>query len=765
MNGGSYLRGLRSDADERVEDPWIDEVSEPMPPSQPELIAPEWTQEPEGSRMPVIIGVALLLVALIWVGGMLWWARDVLPRSPLDVAEFVAALLVPPLLAAVLWQLLLRTSRAEARRFGATARAMRAESDRLEASVGALAQRIEANRRALVEQAQSLVSIGDMTAERMNGIAGELSAEARILDTIGGSLAQSAARASESLATVFEALPKAQAETVGLTQALTAAGYAAGEQTAALDAQLSALAERGRDAEEVASGAAARLASQVAAIEASSTAGAARLESAAGEISGAVDTALDRAATAIDEARRGIAAHGEAMLAMLTASQAALDKAGREGTEAIAMRLADVEGAVERLGTALAQESARSDTLFAGLNTGIERTSGQFAALHGQGMEQTQALSAAISALAGSTTAMTETMRIGETAARTLIATAEDLLTALDASAREIDETLPDALERLESRIGASRTMVSAAKPELLALVSAAESTHDAVDAVAGLVTAEREKLAQITSDLNAALDAGHDKAATMDELVATAIANTRRFAEDAAPGLVTALARIRETAEQSAERAREVLTSVVPEASAEIEAASTEAVRRAFARALPQPIEALSQASERAVVAASRASERLATQIMAIAESTAELEKRIDEERAAREENNRDNFARRMSLLVEALNSASIDIAKAFDAEITDSAWAAYLKGDRGVFTRRAVRLLDGSDAREIARLHEDDPAFREHVNRYIHDFEAMLRQVLAMRDGSPLGVTLLSSDMGKLYVALAQAIERLRT
>ena len=52
----------------------------------------------------------------------------------------------------------------------------------------------------------------------------------------------------------------------------------------------------------------------------------------------------------------------------------------------------------------------------------------------------------------------------------------------------------------------------------------------------------------------------------------------------------------------------------------------------------------------------------------------------------------------------------------------------------------------------------------FREQVNRYIHDFEAMLRRVLAEREGSPLGVTMLSSDMGKLYVALAQAIERLR-
>jgi regulator of sirC expression with transglutaminase-like and TPR domain len=74
-------------------------------------------------------------------------------------------------------------------------------------------------------------------------------------------------------------------------------------------------------------------------------------------------------------------------------------------------------------------------------------------------------------------------------------------------------------------------------------------------------------------------------------------------------------------------------------------------------------------------------------------------------------------------------------------------------------------VRLLDGKDAHAIAELYDADAGFRDQVNRYIHDFEAMLRGVLAQREGSPLGVTLLSSDMGKLYVALAQAIERLRT
>ncbi|MCX7863782.1 MAG: hypothetical protein N2423_01900, partial [Novosphingobium sp.] len=74
------------------------------------------------------------------------------------------------------------------------------------------------------------------------------------------------------------------------------------------------------------------------------------------------------------------------------------------------------------------------------------------------------------------------------------------------------------------------------------------------------------------------------------------------------------------------------------------------------------------------------------------------------------------------------------------------------------------AVRLIEAAEARAIQQIYERDRDFREHVSRYIHDFEAILRQILSTRDGHALGVTLLSSDMGKLYVALAQGIERLR-
>ena len=171
-----------------------------------------------------------------------------------------------------------------------------------------------------------------------------------------------------------------------------------------------------------------------------------------------------------------------------------------------------------------------------------------------------------------------------------------------------------------------------------------------------------------------------------------------------------------------------------------------------------------LASASERALATARQASERLTRQMLALSETSAAVESRIEEERQGREARERDNLSRRVALLIESLNSTAIDVTKILSNDVTDGAWAAYLKGDRGVFTRRAVRLLDNNDAREIARHYEAEPEFRDQVNRYIADFEAMLRRVLADADGSALGITLLSSDMGKLYVALAQAIDRLR-
>ena len=120
------------------------------------------------------------------------------------------------------------------------------------------------------------------------------------------------------------------------------------------------------------------------------------------------------------------------------------------------------------------------------------------------------------------------------------------------------------------------------------------------------------------------------------------------------------------------------------------------------------------------------------------------------------------ERFAGQVAMLMESMNSAAIDVEKILSNDVDDKSWAAYLKGERGVFTRKAVRLLSTGEARELSGVYESDPEFRQAVNRFVHDFESMLRRVLAERDGGVMGVTLMSSDMGKLYTALAQVVER---
>ena len=149
---------------------------------------------------------------------------------------------------------------------------------------------------------------------------------------------------------------------------------------------------------------------------------------------------------------------------------------------------------------------------------------------------------------------------------------------------------------------------------------------------------------------------------------------------------------------------------------------------------------------------------------MLTIGETAAAIEQRIAEDRVEREEREAGELSRRVALIIDALNSTAIDVSKILSNEVSDAAWAAYLKGDRGAFTRRAVRLLESGEAREIHRHYEEEPDFRDQVNRYIADFETMLRAVLSSSGGNAVAITLLSSDMGKLYVALAQAIERLR-
>lgn len=740
----------------------------------PSAEPPEYVTDPvfsddDGAAAPLrrrtVLGWVAVVLAIGWVAALLWIARDALATMPaLVLAQFGAAAATVPALAGIVWLLTLRTSDAEARRFGATARAMRTESLALEGAVAALGEEIEERRTALAEQVRLLTALGEAATARLATIGEELSAEIARADSHARALANATGHAAEQLDALLGALPRATDETRTLAATIDQAGLVAYEHSAALDAQVAALAARGREAESVAGGAAEKLAAYMQRMEATSATAGLRLEGVTSDAAVAVDALLERTATAIDESRKGIVAQGEAMLAMVTASQQALDHAARGSAEALGERIALVEVVIERIAARLDAQRGAGEMLFSSLDDAIDQAGARFDALHTDGTERSRQLAATISALQASTEALIAAMDSGNGTAERTIATTEHLLVALDAAAREMDETMPDAIARLESRVGSTKQVIVAAKPELLALVTAAESTHDAIEAVAQVVAEQRQTVETLTSRLSEGLERGRAQAGLIGDAVEDATRRADDLAEEAAPRLLEALLRVRETAAAAAEHAREALARVIPEAADALESAGVKALERAVESGVQQQVEQVARISETAVVAASRAGERLQTQLDGIEATIALIDRRLEEARTATEENERDTFARRASLLIESLNSASIDLTRTFAPEISDSAWAAYLKGDRGVFTRRAVRLLDGSEQRDVARLYDEDGNFREQVNRYIHDFEAMLRTILAQPDASPLGVTLLSSDMGKLYVALAQAIERLR-
>ncbi len=718
-------------------------------------------------RLPIVAGAVALVAALGWIVAF-GMTNQGLSDAPLSLSVIVGLVqgAVPPLvLIALLYLLVVRTSRSETTRFGRVSAAMRGEQGRLEAIMASVTNRIEAERADIAVHADRLTTIGEDAAERLRTIADHLRGDIATLSRDTEALHQSSQAARNDLTAMLGDMPKAQAQTVEMTATLDAAGLAAHERTGALDAQIAALVARSREADEVAGGAAQKLAAHLARVEGVSETAGAKLVEAAKTMTSAIDAALVRAAEAGDAARKGMEAQGSAMRALVEQSEAALERTGADASEALAQRVEDVTAKLNTLGVLLASHEATSTRLIYGVSLGMDMVDERFTAIDTGAEARHDRLTTALSGLATHAETLANALDRGGTSADAMIGKTETLMTALDATTREIEEALPAAFARLDTSVDASRAKIAEVAPEVSQIEREASAALDRLLDAEKLLSNQRSALEALGSELETRLAAGRTSANDLVAAVEGADARTREIAEGATNTLVEAMVRVRETAQIAADRAREALAAVVPDSADRLSAAVKEALQNAVTGQVEAQISELAATAERAVASANTASDRLMRQMLTIAETSAQVEARIGEARTEIEEADRDNFSRRVALLIESLNSTAIDVTKILSNDVTDSAWGAYLKGDRGVFTRRAVRLLDAGEVREIARHYNEEPEFRDQVNRYVHDFEAMLRNVLATRAGSPLGVTLLSSDMGKLYVALAQAIERLRS
>jgi len=137
-------------------------------------------------------------------------------------------------------------------------------------------------------------------------------------------------------------------------------------------------------------------------------------------------------------------------------------------------------------------------------------------------------------------------------------------------------------------------------------------------------------------------------------------------------------------------------------------------------------------------------------------------VEARIDEADTRFEVRARNSLGARSNKLIASLNAATIDIAGLLAFDVEDTAYDNYLKGDRSIFVRRIVATLEADGMRAIGRHFAHDPEFRTEATHYIAEFEALIGHCLPDREGQSLATTLLSSDIGRLYTALGQAVGR---
>jgi hypothetical protein len=231
-----------------------------------------------------------------------------------------------------------------------------------------------------------------------------------------------------------------------------------------------------------------------------------------------------------------------------------------------------------------------------------------------------------------------------------------------------------------------------------------------------------------------------------------------------AAAQLLESFGQVRDVARQAAGTMRTTLAGVVEEAEAALADAGTTRAEAAFGAPVRAALADLAAANARSADAAQAAVDRITQRLLALTRTIAEVEGRLAAAEDAQARRLRDDIASRSASLLASLEAAAIDVTTLLDSRVDEAAWGRWLGGERGLFLRRAVRLVDARTTKAIAAQMSADADFREAATRFIGEFEALIARILPDREGRDLALALLSSDPGKLYVALSQSTDRLQ-
>ena len=713
------------------------------------------------------IGAALVVAGIGWTALVGWVASNGGRTIPaLAEVPMLGLTLTGPLAVLLLiWIARLLSGRVRTHQFARAASALRHENAALQSSLAALAAQLETARAAVQDQGQALQRFGVDAAARLDESSGGLTVSMERIAAANNSLSQSSDTAMQRMEGLLAGLPRVDDVAQRLAENFSNAGRTAHQHGANLEAQLALLTDRAVAADSAVQ----TLMNQLG----GSFKG---MESQVEKLCNTVSLRSDAAAAVQKRALGLIAQEQEAIEARVAETLASLQSVTAEARARLAdgceesmagleTRLAAATEASNALAARLAAHGDTAATMVKDLVVAVGDVDAQLGTIDARVQDRTRAIGDALAALTATVDGFGDRSARGQAEVAKLLEGSEAVLTAIDAVTRELDESMPAALGRVEASAGSVRALVDGLGVPLSAGADAAariEATLVATQAQAAAVHAELSKMQDQHGQSLAAIQ---DALTGTESRLRSLSAETASYTQSGAADIIASMAQVRGVATSAAEEVRQVIAAAVDEASEAMRARAGEALDQSLRSDINAQLAAIEEASSRAVTAANGAADHLTRQLITIMDASAEVERRIADAESAIASTDRDTLAKQVVVLTDALKSTAIDLTKILSAEVSDAAWDAYLKGDRGVFSRRAVKLIDAGESKEILRRYHEDTAFKRHVNQYIHDFEAILRTLMGTRDGSALSVTLLSSDIGKLYVALAQAIDRLRT
>ena len=731
-----------------------------------------WTVEqveekPQGAGGRAVLGWTLAVLAVLWIAYTAWSAGRELANQPLTspgIAQWVAVATGPLALMGLVWLIFGRTRRKEADAFTRSVVHMRHEARSLEALLGVLSQRIDENHAALNGITNQLMGLGDEAASRLGAVTRDLEQGSQRLAQHGEALDRAANAARTDIGVLLDDLPRAEATALAMAEALRSAGGEAVGKAAQFETQVISLTERAREADAVVSEAAQRLMIQVAEIEAAGNAAGTRLADTASQSTSTMDALMQRAAEGLEEIRSGIDIQASAVAALLEQATAGLGKAGIDSADALGQRLQAAGGSLDHLTSRIAEQERASQRMIADIGMGVAALDERFAQMASDGDTRASSIINALNRMRADLEGLSEQSGVQDGAIGGLAERTATLRQSVEQLSSELREQLTVAIGDAEA--GTERILAAAqsARPELEWTRQASLEASARLEAGAGAIEEQHDRLAALLAAVDTGVGGAQKRLGELAEAVRSADSEASRLSAETGPALVAALLQVKEAAAHASERAREAISAVIPESAGQLSDATRNALEQVVRDSVADQLREVEAVAARALEAARGVSERLTHQMISIGQSAAALEAHLQESNELHRAQDTEAFAKRVSLLIDSMHSASIDVGKILSDEVDDRAWAAYLKGDRGVFTRRAARLIGGTEAKALTAHYETDREFHDSVNRYVHDFEAMLRRVHAERDGGLMAVTLMSSDMGKLYVALAQATGRAR-